>query len=139
MSTITTDYQLAAGHNNVAGYTVISEITDGTTTLDEPLVRPTISRGVRRFTLAQPKFSGTAFAALVFTRMSGEMLEYMKDNYEGLVTVRLPLDGSTFANYNATLIIPDPADLEGSYYVDAQTSVEGYQDVRCELFDIEAV
>jgi hypothetical protein len=89
--------------------------------------------------MAQPKFSGTATGAYIFTFMTGEMLQYMKDNYEGLVTAKLPLDGSTFTDNNATLTIPDPSELESSYTIDARTGIEGYQDVRCELFDIEAV
>jgi len=139
MPAITTDYKLAVGHNNAAGYTVISAITDGTDTLDEPRGVMTPSRGVRRFTLEQPKFSGTKTAALIFTRMTVGLHKYMIDTYEGLVTVRIPFDGVTFANYNATLIIPDKAELEGSYYIDAALDAVGFQDVRCELFDIVAI
>ncbi len=139
MTVLTTDYKLAVNHNNTAGYTAIDEITDGTNTLDEPLGLPTSSRGVRRFTLEQPKFSGTKIFALIFTRMTVELHKYMIDTYEGLVTVRIPFDGLTFANYNATLIIPDKLELEDSYYIDANLDTVGFRDVRCELFDIVAV
>jgi hypothetical protein len=136
---VTTDYKLASGHNNVGGLVAITSITDGTNTLDEPLGVSTVSRGVRRFTLEQPKFSGTQTAALVFSRMTIGLHKYMIDNYEGLVTVRFPIDGNTFANYNATLIIPSKADLESNYYLDAQLDTQGFRNVRCELFDIEAI
>jgi hypothetical protein len=139
MAPITTDYKLAAGHNNVAGYTAISSITDGTDTLDEPLGVNTPRRGERRFTLEQPKFSGTKTAALIFSRMTIGLHEHMQNTYEGLVTIRIPLVGSTFANYNATLTIPDKGELESGYYIDAVLNTVGFKNVRCELFDIEAV
>jgi hypothetical protein len=65
--------------------------------------------------------------------------EHMQSTYEGLVTIRIPLVGSTFANYNATLTIPDKGELEGGYYIDAVLNTVGFRNVRCELFDIEAV
>jgi hypothetical protein len=136
---IVTDYKLAAGHNNTAGYTAIDEITDGTDTLDEPKAVNTSIRGVRRFTLEQPKFSGTKTMALVFTRMTIGLLEYMQSNYEGLVTVRIPFTGVTFADYNATLVIPDKGELQEGYYLDAVLDTPGFQEVVCPLFDIEAV
>lgn len=139
MPAITTDYKLAVGHDNTAGYVVISAITDGTDTLDEPLCVNTSRRGIRRFTLEQPKFSGTKTAALIFTRMTIGLLKHMQDTYEGLVTARIPFAGVTFADYNATLIIPDKGDLEGSYYIDAQLDTVGFLTVRCDLFDIEIV
>ena len=139
MATIVTDYKLAVGHDNVAGYVVVSAITDGTDTLDEPKAVNTSSRGVRRFTLEQPKFSGTKTMALVFSRMTIGLHEHMQDTYEGLVTARLPFDGVTFANYNCTLIIPDKAELKDSYYIDAVLDTVGFRNVECPIFDIEAV
>ena len=139
MATIVTDYKFAVGHDNVAGYVVVSAITDGTDTLDEPKAVNTSSRGVRRFTLEQPKFSGTKTMAYVFSRMTIGLHKHMIDTYEGLVTARLPFDGVTFANYNCTLIIPDKAELEANYYIDAVLDTVGFKDVRCELFDIEGV
>jgi hypothetical protein len=138
-SPITTDYKIATGHNNTAGYTAIPSVTDGTNTLDDCKGVNTPRRGVRRFTMAQPKFSGTATAALVFTRMTIGLHKHMIDTYEGLVTVRIALDGVTFDDYNATLIVPDKGELEGSYYIDAVLNTPGFRDVRLELFDIEAV
>lgn len=139
MTMIVPDYKLAVGHNNVAGYDAINTITDGTDTLDDPLGVSSPRRGVRRMTLEQPKFSGTKTSALIFTRMTIGLLEYMQDTYEGLVTVRIPFSGKTFADYNATLTIPDKGELEGSYYIDAVLDTPGFKNVRCPLFDIVAV
>ena len=49
--------------------------------------------------------------------------EYLKDNYEGSVTIRTLLNsGSTFANYNAILTLQDPREMTSTIYGGAGTS-----------------
>lgn len=134
---ITTDYKLASGHNNVAGYTAITSITDGVNTLQDALIFPNYSRGVRRNTLKSPKFSGTESTAILFSSLTVGLHKYLIDNYEGLVTIRLALGSETFDDYNATLVIPEYE--PDNFYIDANATDAAFFQVLCPVIGISLV
>ena len=139
MALITTDYKLAAGHNNAAGLTAITSITDGTLALTEPLQLPFYSRGIRRNrTNGSVNRAGMPATAFVFGYLTLSQWAYLRANYEGLVTVRLALGSGTFANYNAALALPDPADMEYGV-INVADCYNAYRNVRVDLLHLEAI
>ena len=109
------DARIASGHNNVAGLQLITSLSAGGVAFLEPWEHPADSwrRGVRRLTLA-----GTArregFPAVRWRSGLLWLPQYqlLANTYEGRVTVRTRALGGAYANYNATLLLPDAADFE---------------------------
>jgi hypothetical protein len=140
MALLTTDYKLAAGHNNAAGLTTITSITDGTLALTEPLQLPFYSRGIKRNrTNGSVSVAGMPSTAFVFSYLTMGQWEYLRTTYEGLVTVRLSLNKSSFSNYNASLVLPDPADMDYRLIVRSSACFHAYVNVRCDLLHLEAL
>jgi len=138
MSSITTDYKLASGHNNAGSLTAITSITDGTLALIEPQGLPFYTRGIRRYRAdGNVNRAGVKSSALVFSYMTVSQYAYLKANYEGLVTVRLALGSTTFANYNATLVLPEFSESE-YLLIDSYETV-GFSNLRVDLYHIVAI
>jgi hypothetical protein len=135
----TTDYKLAAGHNNAGGLIPITSITDGTNALVEPLVLPHYLRGVPRVRCdGRRSFAGQASTAFLFSMLTVPQWHYLRTTYEGLVTVRLTLNqGLTFANYNAVLQLPEINDLE--YVINDSIAKPALSNVRVELLRLTAL
>jgi len=113
MPCITTQYSIAQNNNNAAGLTLVTSLQDANSVyFVEPSGLPTQARGQR-----QTRANGTV-ARRGFTRqtwVSNLLLaqwEYLKTNYEGLVTVKTAISGSTFANYNAVLTLQDFEEMD---------------------------
>ena len=141
MPLITTDYKLAVGHNNAAGLTAITSITDGTLALTEPLQLPFYTRGLRRNrTDGRISYAGMPSTVLVFSYLTISQWAYLRTTYEGLVTARLALASTTFANYNGVLVLPDPSELEyGVIYNEAGVLFNAYRSVQVQLNHLEAL
>jgi hypothetical protein len=145
MATITPDYQLAAGHNNAGGLTAIDSITDANgVKLAMPQGLPYRVRGERRTRLnSTVGFIGRDATQWRFAAMTLAQYSLMITTYEGLVTVRLALTSTSFANYNATLTMPDEADLEYGYLTgsryDAGFTGPGYRRVFAAITALEAL
>ena len=127
---LTTDYKLAAGHNNAAGLTLVTAITDGTNRLIEPQVYGNLTRGVRRVRAnGATSFAGFPSIEWRFGYLTVGQWNYLYSTYEngaatkGLVTVRLAIYGTTFANYNAVISLQDPIEMEFANLLDPATAV----------------
>ena len=130
MSVIVPDYQLAAGHDNAGGLTPVDEIADSNgVTLVMPRGLPFRGRGQVRTrldgTTGRIGFNSTQWLSGV---MTVDQLSTIYSTYEGLVTIRIALTLTTFANYNAVLRMPDEAELEylaNIYRIGLQTGTGG--------------
>lgn len=121
---ITTDYQIATGNNNVGGLALFTSLTDANgVNFVEPTSITNSLRGTKRISangvVTRVGFNSVDWVVgLLVTQW-----EYLKDNLEGLVTVRTLLNsGSTFANYNAVLTLQDPQEMRRVIYGGAGTS-----------------
>lgn len=140
MALLTTDYKLAANHNNTGGLTAITSITDGTTALIEPLQLPFYNRGIKRNrTDGRVNRAGMPATAFVFSFLTMGQWEYLRANFEGLVTVRLSLNKSTFSNYNATLVLQDPFEMEYAVITTDGSCFHAYKNARVDLYHLEAI
>lgn len=122
MAYVTTNYKLAPGNDNAGGLTLITSLTDGTYAFAEPFGLGNLNRGQRQ-TLANGTISRRGFPrAQWISDMLVTQYWYLVNNYEGLVTVRLAYGGTTWANYNAVLTLPDPEEM--TYTVFAASDVQ---------------
>jgi hypothetical protein len=145
MSTLTANHQLADGNDNAAGLTAFPSITDANSV---PFVMPRFkgsrNRGVKRVRLDGTQgIIGYDRGVWFFTGMTLAQYDLLKDTYEGLVTVKIPLEASTYANFNAILIVPDESGLEYAKAVSSQVwdnqQWPGYSDVEITLRKLEAL
>jgi hypothetical protein len=135
---ITTDYKLAAGHNNAAGLVAITSITDGTHAFVEPFGIGNFTRGIPRSRCNGTRgFAGAQASAWVFSFITLAQWNTLKTTYEGLVTVRLALGTTTFANYNASLILPDISEL--TFTINDSIGMGGFSNVRVDLTRLVAI
>jgi hypothetical protein len=113
MASITPDTQIAAGNNNAAGLALINTLTDGNgIKFVMPRALPGQRRGARRKQLnGATTFIGKNSVVMISSVMTVLQYQAVLDTYEGLITIRLALDGITYANYNASLVMPDEVDL----------------------------
>lgn len=138
MSAITTDYKLAASHNSAGSLVAITSITDGTNALVEPLGLPNYTAGIKRYRAdGRVNLTGVKSSALIFSYMTVGQYAYLKTNYEGLVTARLALGSTTFANYNCTLVMPLFSEMD--YIVIDSLETVGFSNVRVDLLHIVAI
>jgi len=112
MGFVTTDYQIVSGLNNAGSLVAVTSIEVGGVALVEPLGLPFVNKGLRvtraNGTVARVGKQRTEWrSSMLYTQW-----QHLKDNYEGLVTVRLALDGATWTNYNAVLTLNDPFEME---------------------------
>jgi len=120
MAYVTPNYQIAAGNDNEAGLTAITALTDGTHTfMDAQLGLFSQSRG-RRMILANGTTGYIGYPKMIlFSDMLFTQWLYLKDNYEGLVTVTIPYLSATWVNCNAVLQLQGPAEMESIVFAAA--------------------
>lgn len=145
MASITPDTQIAAGHGNAGGLALISSLSDGNGVFFVmPRAIPGQRRGARRKQLNGPTtFIGKNSVVMTSKPMTILQYQVVLDTYEGLITIRLALDGVTYANYNASLVMPDEIDLT---YIPNITRIDnqgdcgpGYSEVDWSVTDLVAL
>lgn len=117
MSIATNDAQMAAGYDNAAGLVAIATITPASDrrAFYEPQ-ETGYSEGVVKVRADGTLFyAGFASVTWLWRVVTWRQVQYLRDTYcaggyAGKVTVRLRLDTTTYANYNAVLVIPQPAE-----------------------------
>jgi hypothetical protein len=114
MTAIIPDYQIAAGNNNAGGLTPVDELVDSNSIkFVMPRGLPFRVRGQVRTrldgTTGRVGFNSTQWLSAV---MTVDQLSTVYSTYEGLVTIRIALTSTSFANYNAVLRMPDEGELE---------------------------
>jgi hypothetical protein len=145
MATITPDYQIASGHNQAGSLTRWDAINDANgVRFIMPRGLPSRTRGELRFrTDGSAARVGSDGQTWLFTALTLAQYSTLITTYEGLVTVRTALTSVTFANYNASLIVPDEAELEYGYLIgsgyDTGFTGPGYKNVECRLLKLEAL
>lgn len=130
--------QIAVGNNNTAGLVAWESLTaDGINFLP---VRQyaTYDIGETRTRLnGRPYFAGvsrTQFLASAITLAQYKYLKttYCAGGYSGLVTINIRTDDpATYADYNATMILPKESELDYRY--------NAYADVVITFIDLEAI
>lgn len=136
--------QIAAGHNNAAGLARWDAITDANSVpFHMPQQLPFRIRGQVRYRLngsvARVGQNSTAF---LFSYMTVAQLALIYSTYEGLMTVKIALTSTTYANYNCTVIAPDEDELtfhRSAVRQDGYTFAPWYENVRLEVHDLEAL
>jgi hypothetical protein len=114
MAQIIPDYQIAAGNNNAGGLTPVNQLVDSNSiNFVMPRGLPFRVRGLVRVrldgTTGRVGFNSTQWISSV---MTVDQLSTIYSTYEGLVTIRIALTSTAFANYNAVLRMPDESELE---------------------------
>jgi len=123
---VTNDYQIAVGINNAGGLALITSITDADgVAFISPTAWSTWRRGERRIRAnGTSTFAGFPSITWSFSYVTAKQMVLLRASYEGLVTVRATLNGTTFANYNAVLQIDDNGELTPTVF-----SVGGYSGI----------
>jgi len=109
MPFLTLNNQIAAGHDNAGGLALVNTLVDadGVYLLNPINSLKKQTRGLRvtrcNGTTARQGFASVYWESPVLLAQ----YEYLKDNYEGLVTIKTAYHSKTFANYNAVLTLPD--------------------------------
>jgi hypothetical protein len=145
MSTLTANHQLADGNDNAGGLTLLTAITDSNSVpFPMPRFKGSRNRGIKRARLDGTQgIVGFSSAVWFFTALTLGQYDLLKDTYEGLVTVKIPLEASTYANFNAVMVVPDEADLTYVRGIRYPTWLgatwSGYRDVAVILRKLEAL
>lgn len=119
VATFYPDYQLAVGHDNALGLAAIEGVLPGGET--RAFIAPTVRGG---YTEGQQiirgdgsvTFAGFPVVVWTFSWVTFGQREYLRTTYcgggwSGEVTVRTRLTaGGAYANYNATLLLPQPGE-----------------------------
>ena len=110
---ITTNYQIVSGHNNAGSLALVTSYTDAdSVAFIEPAGIANTGRGELVIqSNGVPDYRGFASIDLIFGWMTYKQWEYAVANWAGLVTVKVALNSSTFANYNAIGRLADPRDM----------------------------
>lgn len=126
-------YKIADGHDNAAGLVALAA-------LDPPLFAAYADGIVTEWHESETRVwsgdrrlvpVGRAWVAWRFFRLTRDELAYLRDSFGAAVTIRtLDKGADAFANFNATLVLPDPAD---GWHAD------GWDNVRVEFRDLEAL
>lgn len=139
MAYLTTDYRLAAGNDNAGGLTAVTTITDGSYPFLEPLGLPLSSRG-ERVTQSNGVVTRLGYPRAVWiSPLTMSQWVYLKDNYEGLVTVKLALNSITWANYNAVLTLQDPEEMPFTTFTGPELVGPGFSEARWTFTKLEAL
>ncbi len=106
------EYQIADGHNNAAGLVALEE-------LDPPLFAAYADGLLSEWHDSEARVwsgdrqlvpVGRAWVAWRFFRLTRDEMQYLRNNFGSAVTIRaLDKGANEFANFNATLVLPDPA------------------------------
>lgn len=127
------DYKIADGHDNAAGLTALDA-------LDPPLFAAYADGIVTEWHESEARAwsgdrrlvpIGRAWAAWRFFRLTREEMAYLRDHFGAQVTIRtLDKAADAFADFNATLVLPDPAD---------GWIADGWNDARIEFRDLVGI
>lgn len=133
-----TDYQIAAGHNNAAGLVKIGLIVPSSNiAFTEPVARPNWNPGIQRIRLDTISYSAGyrsqvwSMGFLTYAQYDYLLSTYCGGGQSGKVTVRTRYRTTSYANYNATLSVPIPDEL--------QNNGQGYQQVPLTLKKLIAI
>jgi len=114
MAYLANNNQIAAGNDNAGGLALVTTLSDANAIVFQ---EPTQwlhnqSRGIRvtraNSTVARQGRNWVHW----FSPVLLAQYEYLKDTYEGLVTIKTSFHSETFVNYNATLTLPDFNELD---------------------------
>lgn len=122
MASFTPLQAIAAGHNNAAGLTLVSSLTDANgVKLVMPRAVPFTQEGELAIRAnGSPAYRGFDSQDWEFSVLLLTQYYLLRNTYTGLVTVKLSINGSTFANYNASAWIDEKT--TGQYgYVQGST------------------
>src|SRR5690606_11834768 len=107
-----TTYMIADGHGNAAGLTALDA-------LDPPLFAAYAGGIVTEWHDSETRVwsgdrrlvpIGRAWVAWRFFRLTREECAYLRDHFGAAVTIRtLDKNADAFADFNATLVLPDPS------------------------------
>jgi hypothetical protein len=115
---VTPNEQIAVGNNNAAGLALVTSLIANSVPFFEVTSLARWQRGQPAFTTIGTKvYSGFASVAWESSFVTLQQWEYLKDTYEGLVTIKtLTDDDDTYANYNAILNIGDLTDYTDNLF-----------------------
>lgn len=120
------DYKIAAGHNNAGSLVNIGLIVPSShIAFIEPIARPNWNPGIQRIRLDVITYSaGFISQKWVMGILTFQQYDYLLSTYcgggqSGHVTIRTRYRNHAYANYNATLHVPTPDEL--------QSTGQGYQ------------
>lgn len=127
------DYKLAAGYNNAAGLTNLETITvsGDSRPFFSPVGYSNYRAGVRKIRSdGTVIFTGFPSAHWIIPAMTRKQWEYLSDQYcsggfSGKVTVRTRVGRTSYSNFNAILVLPDPETLQRRFIA--------FEDVRLEF------
>lgn len=106
MPELTVESKIAAGNNNTAGLALITSLSASSIPFLEPLSINKSTYGELRVKAnGAPNYSGYKSITWVSGLLWLPQFAYLRANYEGLVTIRSPFEGVTWANYNAILTL----------------------------------
>ena len=126
-----TDYQIAAGHNNVAGLQKLAlVVATSNIAFPDPAAQQNYNPGktVMRLDLKTTKVG--VKSQIWMMGVTWEQYRYMQTTYEGYVTIRTRWQNNAYANYNASLIVPTE---------NLQFTLNGYANVPFLLMDLRAI
>lgn len=144
MTYLTTNYQIAAGHDNAAGLALITSLSDSDgNAFAEPTALPNVGRG-SLLTLIGGKSGYQGFGTM---RLSSPMLYsqylYLVNNFEGFVTVKIPYMSLTWSNFNAVLQLPAPEEMSYTTFAASDHTLDftgpGFTAVEWRLTRLEAL
>ncbi len=143
MGYLTTDYQIASGHNNAGGLVLISTLSDGNHTFIEPTGIFKQNRGKKETrTNGIISRAGKPRINLISDMLYSQYV-YLKENFEGFVTVRVAYLSTSFANYNAVLNLADPEEMTevrfAAAFHEAGFEGPGFKDVPWILTKLDAI
>jgi hypothetical protein len=111
---IANEISIAAGHNNAAGFVVVSNLTTSGIAFVAPKTLPRSNRGERKVaTSGISRFSGKRYHRWQSSILWIPQYPYLVTTYEGAVTIRTLFDSLTYANYNAYLYCGELNDYAG--------------------------
>lgn len=127
------EYQIANGHNNAAGLTELPE-------LDPPLFAAYTEGIVTEWHDYEARVwsgdrqlvpIGRAWVVWRFFRLTRDEMAYLRENFAASVTIRtLDKGANAFANFNATLVLPDPS---------LGWDADGWNDAAVEFRDLTVI
>lgn len=145
MSAIIFNAQIASGHNNTAGLTLVTSLQDANN-VNFVKVRgwPFRRRGQRIVRGdGTTAFVGYESVQWVSSGMTIAQYAYVLANLEGLVTIKHPLTSVSYTNYNAILTMPDERDMEWGDFASkngvSDFTGPGYRDVVWNFTRVEAI
>ena len=127
------EYQIADGHDNAAGLTALEALNPPLfAAYGEGLLSEWHDFEARAWSGDRQLVPvGRAWVAWRFFRLTRDELAYLRDNFGAAVTIRtLDKGANAFANFNATLVLPDPA---------LGWEADGWDAVRVEFRDLVGI